>query len=75
MTALTPQPQLRRPDRKITVYMSEAAWAALVRLMGPDGKPSPTINALILEADRQQGNLTPAADTGRTAQSAPPPTR
>ena len=58
MTAPTPQqPQLRRPDRKITVYMSEAAWAALVRLMGPDGKPSPTINALILEADRHQEAL------------------
>ena len=61
MTAPTPQPQLRRPDRKITVYMSEAAWAALVRLMGPDGKPSPTINALILEADRQR--LSPASPT------------
>lgn len=61
MTAPTTaeQPQLRRPDRKITVYMSEAAWAALVRLMGPDGKPSPTINALILEADRRR--LSPAA--------------
>lgn len=54
MTDPTPQPQLRRPDRKITVYMSEAAWAALVRLMGPDGKPSPTINEIILEADRQR---------------------
>lgn len=42
------QPPHIRPDRRLQIYLSHDAWLALQQLMGADGKPSPTLNALIL---------------------------
>lgn len=42
-----------RPDKRIIVYLSSPAWKALKQMVGDDGKLSPVINRLILEAAAQ----------------------
>ncbi|MEC7119005.1 MAG: hypothetical protein VXW65_03750 [Pseudomonadota bacterium] len=54
MTDSVQQPLYQRPDRKIQLYLTPAAWDALVRLMGETGRPSPTIQDLILAEDRKR---------------------
>lgn len=54
MTDSIQQPFYQRPDRKIQLYLTPASWDALVRLMGETGRPSPTIQDLILAEDRQK---------------------
>lgn len=34
-------------SKKLPIYFSDDAWSSLQKIMGPDGKPSPTINALL----------------------------
>ncbi|OTG77674.1 LexA family transcriptional regulator [Acinetobacter sp. ANC 5054] len=34
-------------SKKLPIYFSDEAWSSLQQLMGDDGKPSPTINALL----------------------------
>lgn len=34
-------------SKKLPIYFSDDAWSSLQQLMGEDGKPSPTINALL----------------------------
>lgn len=34
-------------SKKLPIYFSDGAWSSLQTLMGQDGKPSPTINALL----------------------------
>lgn len=34
-------------SKKLPIYFSDEAWSSLQQLMGEDGKPSPTINALL----------------------------
>ncbi|QIC79050.1 translesion error-prone DNA polymerase V autoproteolytic subunit [Acinetobacter indicus] len=33
--------------KKLPIYFSDDAWSSLQKIMGPEGKPSPTINALL----------------------------
>ena len=40
-------------SKRLTIYFSADAWAGLMCLMGVDGKPSPTVNSLILEAHKR----------------------
>jgi len=37
-------------NKRIQLYLSDEAREALIRLMGADGKPSPTINEAIITA-------------------------
>ncbi len=39
-------------NKRIQLYLSDEAREALIRLMGADGKPSPTINEAIITADK-----------------------
>lgn len=34
-------------SKKLPIYFSDAAWASLQKIMGADGKPSPSLNALL----------------------------
>ncbi len=34
-------------SKKLPIYFSEDAWSSLQELMGPEGKPSPTINTVL----------------------------
>ncbi|MCO8100109.1 LexA family protein [Acinetobacter indicus] len=34
-------------SKKLPIYFSDDAWSSLQKIMGPEGKPSPTINALL----------------------------
>lgn len=34
-------------SKKLPIYFSELGWSSLQTLMGPDGKPSPTINSVL----------------------------
>lgn len=34
-------------SKKLPIYFSDDAWSSLQKIMGPKGKPSPTINALL----------------------------
>ena len=34
-------------SKKLPIYFSDAAWASLQKIMGADGKPSPTLNAIL----------------------------
>ena len=34
-------------SKKLPIYFSDAAWASLQKIMGSDGKPSPSLNALL----------------------------
>lgn len=34
-------------SKKLPIYFSDAAWASLQKIMGMDGKPSPTLNAIL----------------------------
>ena len=43
-------------SKKLPIYFSDDAWSSLQDLMGPDGKPSPTINSM-LEQIAQQAEL------------------
>lgn len=40
-------------NKRIQVYLSDEAREALIRLMGQDGRPSETINQVIIEADHR----------------------
>lgn len=33
-------------SKKLPIYFSDGAWTSLQALMGPEGKPSPTVNAI-----------------------------
>ncbi|WAU72965.1 MULTISPECIES: hypothetical protein [unclassified Acinetobacter] len=39
-------------NKRIQVYLSDESRAALIRLMGQSGRPSETINQLIIDADK-----------------------
>ncbi|ANF81895.1 LexA family transcriptional regulator [Acinetobacter sp. NCu2D-2] len=41
-------------SKKLPIYFSDDAWSSLQKLMGTDGKPSPTINALLEQQLEQQ---------------------
>ena len=43
-------------SKKLPIYFSDDAWSSLQDLMGPEGKPSPTINSM-LEQIAQQAEL------------------
>lgn len=34
-------------SKKLPIYFSDDAWSSLQELMGPEGKPSPTINTVL----------------------------
>ncbi|MDM1021567.1 translesion error-prone DNA polymerase V autoproteolytic subunit [Acinetobacter sp. VNK23] len=34
-------------SKKLPIYFSDGAWSSLQTLMGPEGKPSPTLNAVL----------------------------
>ncbi len=34
-------------SKKLPIYFSNDAWSSLQQIMGPEGKPSPTINAIL----------------------------
>lgn len=34
-------------SKKLPIYFSDDAWSSLQQIMGPEGKPSPTINAIL----------------------------
>ncbi|EXE13929.1 peptidase S24-like family protein [Acinetobacter sp. 983759] len=34
-------------SKKLPIYFSDDAWSSLQKIMGPEGKPSPTINAIL----------------------------
>lgn len=38
-------------SKKLPIYFSDQAWSSLQHLMGDNGKPSPTINALLEQQD------------------------
>ncbi len=44
----------RANGQRMQIYFSAEAWAALVDLMGAEGKPSPTINQIIIEAYQEK---------------------
>lgn len=41
-------------SKKLPIYFSDEAWSSLQQLMGSDGKPSPTINALLEQQSADQ---------------------
>lgn len=41
-------------SKKLPIYFSDEAWSSLQQLMGSDGKPSPTINALLEQQSDDQ---------------------
>ena len=41
-------------SKKLPIYFSDEAWSSLQQLMGSDGKPSPTINALLEQLSADQ---------------------
>lgn len=51
-------------SKKLPIYFSDDAWSSLQELMGPEGKPSPTINT-VLEQIAVQNEL--VAQLGLTA--------
>jgi len=40
-------------SKKLPIYFSDGAWSSLQDLMGPDGKPSPTVNAVFEQISMQ----------------------
>ncbi|MFW2160860.1 LexA family protein [Acinetobacter beijerinckii] len=40
-------------SKKLPIYFSDGAWSSLKDLMGPDGKPSPTVNAVFEQISMQ----------------------
>ena len=40
-------------SKKLPIYFSDAAWASLQKIMGMDGKPSPTLNAILEQIELQ----------------------
>lgn len=41
-------------SKKLPIYFSDEAWSSLQQLMGSNGKPSPTINALLEQQSADQ---------------------
>ncbi|MFR9677487.1 LexA family protein [Acinetobacter sp. SEK570] len=41
-------------SKKLPIYFSDGAWSSLQDLMGPDGKPSPTVNAVFEQISIQK---------------------
>lgn len=54
-------------SKKLPIYFSDEAWSSLQQLMGADGKPSPTINAL-LERQSQELSMDPFLDSSLNVQ-------
>ena len=40
-------------SKKLPIYFSDDAWSSLQDLMGPEGKPSPTINSMLEQIAQQ----------------------
>ena len=51
-------------SKKLPIYFSDDAWSSLQQLMGEDGKPSPTINALL-----EQDTKDPLMDSSLNVQA------
>ncbi|MEO3357221.1 LexA family protein [Acinetobacter haemolyticus] len=59
-------------SKKLSIYFSEGAWSSLQELMGPDGKPSPTVNAIFEQISMQADlidklGLTPILPKSKTS--------
>lgn len=59
-------------SKKLPIYFSEGAWSSLQELMGPDGKPSPTVNAVFEQISMQADlidklGLTPILPKSKTS--------
>ena len=53
-------------SKKLPIYFSDDAWSSLQQIMGPEGKPSPTINAILEQiqnskqfANKKEGKYSP----------------
>ncbi|VXA55417.1 conserved hypothetical protein [Acinetobacter proteolyticus] len=59
-------------SKKLPIYFSDGAWSSLQDLMGPDGKPSPTVNAVLEQISIQKDlidklGLTPILPKSKTS--------
>ncbi|MCI3879783.1 LexA family protein [Acinetobacter higginsii] len=59
-------------SKKLPIYFSDGAWSSLQELMGPDGKPSPTVNAVFEQISIQKDlidklGLTPILPKSKTS--------